>query len=65
MALVLHLATLLLATTAFATPSPECAPGQALTPDINPDFPDYQLTFVYLGVGKQSFVCNTDSGAYE
>jgi hypothetical protein len=62
MALVLQLATLLLATTAFATP---CTPGSALKPDIDPGFPNYQLSFVSLGVGTQSFVCNTDSGAYE
>jgi hypothetical protein len=66
MALVLQLATLLLATTAFATPSPECTPSSALAPDLySADFQGYQLSFVYLSVGSDSFVCNTDTGTYE
>jgi hypothetical protein len=62
MALVLQLATLLLATTAFATPSPQCTPN--LTPKIDPGFVNYELSYVYLAAGLQTFACNA-SGVYE
>lgn len=61
-----QLTTLLIAITAFAIPSlGSCTPAPALLPAPYPGYESYELTYVELGVGVQTFTCNAATGAYE